>query len=90
MPPQPQNHGIEPHPLMAACLDRRRALGLSLRAVGERSGIAFQYISQLELGYITPTLDTADRLLGALGLRLVVAEVEPAAPRVEVHSRESP
>jgi DNA-binding XRE family transcriptional regulator len=56
---------------------RRRAAGLSLDEVAERSGIARSAVAALERGDNgNPTIGTLDRLAAALGARITIG-VEP-------------
>jgi len=48
----------------------RRRMGLSLRSVANRAGMAPSYLSTLERGHSSPTLATLHRLLCALGTDL--------------------
>ncbi len=46
----------------------REAKGLSLRALADKSGVAFGAINRIELGKTTPRLETLERLAKALGV----------------------
>ncbi|BCJ30410.1 helix-turn-helix domain-containing protein [Actinocatenispora sera] len=60
---------------------RRLAHDATLAAVAERAGLSVPYIANLENGRGNPTLAALDRLVAALGARLVVVLAEPdAAP----------
>ncbi len=48
----------------------REAMGLSLRDLGERSGVSAPMLSQVERGETSPTLATAQRIAGGLELSL--------------------
>lgn len=67
IPRRPGSAGAE---LAAAVAARRRAAGLSLAALAERSGLSAGFLSQIETGTANPTLATIDRLTGALGVSL--------------------
>jgi transcriptional regulator with XRE-family HTH domain len=49
---------------------RRAELGLSQEALAELSGLDRTYISGIERGVRNPTLSTAEKLAGALGVPL--------------------
>jgi transcriptional regulator with XRE-family HTH domain len=59
---------------------RREALGLSLRAASERSGVSVSMISEVERAAKSPTVTTLAALAGALGVP-VSALVEPPPAR---------
>src|ERR687890_1304811 len=48
----------------------REAMGLSLRDLGERTGVSAPMLSQVERGETSPTLATAQRIAGGLELSL--------------------
>lgn len=48
----------------------RHARGMSLRDIQKRTGIIACYVSQVELGYIVPTLSTLEKYVKALGISL--------------------
>ena len=48
----------------------RRGLGLSQEALAGRAGLHWTYLSDLERGQQTPTLDVVNRLARALGVTL--------------------
>ncbi|MGE5282058.1 MAG: helix-turn-helix domain-containing protein, partial [Chloroflexota bacterium] len=48
----------------------REAMGLSLRDLGERSGVSAPMLSQVERGETSPTLAVAAKIAAGLGLRL--------------------
>jgi len=48
----------------------REAMDLSLRNLGERSGVSAPMLSQVERGDTSPTLQVAGRIAAGLGLRL--------------------
>lgn len=54
--------------LGAAVRDGRRRLGLSVQALAESAGVSFGLVSQLERGLGNPSLQSIQRLAGALGL----------------------
>ncbi|CAN5683867.1 helix-turn-helix transcriptional regulator [soil metagenome] len=47
----------------------RTSAGLSQEELGYRSGVHRTYVSQLERGLKSPTLDTVEAIADALGLR---------------------
>ncbi len=50
----------------------RTAAGMSQAALADKAGLSAGVVSQSEVGRITsPTLDTLDRLAGALGVSLI-------------------
>lgn len=49
---------------------RRKALGLTLRATAEASGLSTGYLSQVETGKAVPTLGTLAQIASALGVGL--------------------
>ena len=51
----------------------RRSAGLSQRELAERTGVPQPAIARIERGYISPRLDTIDRLLTATGTALELA-----------------
>ena len=53
--------------------------GLSQERLGIRSGVAMQSISQIEQGLRNPTIRTLEKLVAALGYRVVVqiVAIEP-------------
>jgi XRE family transcriptional regulator, fatty acid utilization regulator len=55
--------------IMALLLKQwRERRGLSLRQLGERSGVSFVNISNIETGKADPRLSTLERLARALGI----------------------
>lgn len=48
----------------------RQALGLSLRALGERTGFSASFLSQVELGQTTPSLGSLQKISEALEISL--------------------
>jgi DNA-binding XRE family transcriptional regulator len=62
----------------AVFADRRRELGLTLEQVGDRAGLHRTAVGLVERNLRSLTLDSADRIATALGLRLsqVVATAE--------------
>jgi transcriptional regulator with XRE-family HTH domain len=64
----------------------RNARGLSQAAIGERVGLADTYISRLEHGRITPTLQLLERLAKCLEVELyqlfLVGGAKPEAPKL--------
>jgi transcriptional regulator with XRE-family HTH domain len=64
----------------------RNARGLSQAAIGERVGLADTYISRLEHGRITPTLQLLERLAKCLEVELyqffLVGGAKPESPKL--------
>lgn len=56
---------------------RRLAHDATLAAVAERAGLSVPYIANLENGRGNPTLAALDRLVAALGARLLLVLAEP-------------
>ncbi len=56
----------------------RRHSGLSLRALGTQTGFSASFLSQVELGQVSPSLASLDRITHALGVRLSDLLSEPA------------
>jgi CheY-like chemotaxis protein len=59
--------------LGAAIRERRKALGLTLADMCKRSGVSLGYLSQIELGKNSASIETLYRI--ALGLRMRVADL---------------
>jgi CheY-like chemotaxis protein len=57
--------------LGAAIRDRRKALGLTLAQLGDRTGISLGYLSQIELGKNAASIETLYRISLGLGLKLI-------------------
>jgi transcriptional regulator with XRE-family HTH domain len=64
-------------PWLATIRSFRHALGMSQTALAMKGGVSLPTIQTIERGVANPCLGTLDRVLGALGLRLEVVEVEP-------------
>lgn len=58
---------------------RRRQLHLTLQQLGERSGVSYSYLSQLERDNATPTLGTLAQVAKALGVGIDYFIVTPRA-----------
>jgi len=56
--------------LGARIRELRRGLNLSQEALADRAGLHWTYLSDLERGQQTPTLDVVNRLARALGVTL--------------------
>jgi transcriptional regulator with XRE-family HTH domain len=56
------------HRIGALIRKRRRQLHLTLQQLGQRSGVSFSYLSQLERDNATPTLGTLAQVARALGV----------------------
>jgi DNA-binding response OmpR family regulator len=67
--------------LGAAIREKRKALGLTLAQMAQRTGVSLGYLSQIELGKNSASIETLYRI--ALGLRVRVADlfqaVQPTA-----------
>lgn len=59
--------------------ETRRERGLDQAELARRAGTTQGYISRIERGSVSPTLRTLERLLHAMGRRLV-ADTEPLEP----------
>jgi transcriptional regulator with XRE-family HTH domain len=59
--------------------ETRRERGLDQAELARRAGTTQGYVSRIERGTVSPTLRTLERLLHAMGRRLV-AGTEPLAP----------
>lgn len=70
--------------LGAAVRDARRRLGLSVQALSEKAGVSFGLVSQLERGMGNPSLQSIQRLAGALGLPSSQLLDEPAGGLVVI------
>ena len=66
--------------LGAAVRDARKRLGLSVQALSEKAGVSFGLVSQLERGLGNPSLQSLQRLAGALGIPVAQLLDEPAVP----------
>jgi DNA-binding response OmpR family regulator len=73
--------------LGAAMRERRKALGLTLAQLSERTGVSLGYLSQIELGKNSASIETLYRI--TLGLRLKlsdlfqVVQIPGEAPKLE-------
>jgi transcriptional regulator with XRE-family HTH domain len=67
---------------------RREQKGLSLRALGEQSGVSYVTIAKIEAGTVSPTLATLEKLAGALELSLRDLFSPERAPRPTRRRRE--
>lgn len=52
--------------------ERRSYLNLTQKDVAEMAGITFKSISEIELGFRNPSLNTLNSILDVLGLELTV------------------
>ena len=59
--------------LGAAIRERRKALGLTLAQMAQRTNVSLGYLSQIELGKNSASIETLYRI--ALGLRVRVADL---------------
>lgn len=62
----------------------RRARGLTLRQVAERSGVTESILSKTENGKRDPAVSTVERVAGALGARVVLLLNEANEPMAGV------
>ena len=78
MTPVMESHNIaEPMGLLLKRWRKRRRL--TLRALGERSGVPYPSIQRIEAGLMSPTVATLERLAAALDIP--VRELFPTEPR---------
>jgi ActR/RegA family two-component response regulator/DNA-binding XRE family transcriptional regulator len=56
--------------LGAAIRERRKALGLTLANVSDRTGVSLGYLSQIELGKNSASIETLYRICLALGMKM--------------------
>ncbi len=56
--------------LGAAIRDRRKALGLTLQQMSHRTGVSLGYLSQIELGKNSASIETLYRICLALGIKM--------------------
>ena len=61
--------------MVGKIMAKRDVLGLSQKALSEKSGVAQKTISRIENGKDVPTLDTLGKLAYALGMKIVVIDV---------------
>ena len=59
----------------------RKTVGMSLRALAERTGFSASFLSQVELGHCSPSLASLEKIAAALDLALVDLLSDP--PRVQ-------
>jgi transcriptional regulator with XRE-family HTH domain len=59
-----------PAPFSVRLRTLRREAGLTQRALAEAAGLSPNYVARLERGELAPSLDTAARLAGALGVEV--------------------
>jgi transcriptional regulator with XRE-family HTH domain len=50
--------------------ERRKALGLTLAQMSERTGVSLGYLSQIELGKNSASIETLYRICLAFGIRM--------------------
>jgi len=55
--------------------DRRRAAGLTQRALGDLAGVGARFISELERDKPTVRIDTVNKVLAVFGKRLGLTDV---------------
>jgi transcriptional regulator with XRE-family HTH domain len=62
----------------------RRARGLTLKALGRQAGLSHPFLSQLERGLARPSVGSAERIAGALGVPVsgLWARSGPASARL--------
>jgi transcriptional regulator with XRE-family HTH domain len=68
-----------------AVRERRERLGLTLRALAEKSGVSSSMISDIERGAKSPTVSTLAALAEALGVPLSALVDRAARPAARVH-----
>jgi transcriptional regulator with XRE-family HTH domain len=56
--------------LGAAIRERRKALGLTLANMSDRTGVSLGYLSQIELGKNSASIETLYRICLALGMKM--------------------
>ena len=66
--------------LGTAVREARKRLGLSVQSLSEKAGVSFGLVSQLERGLGNPSLQSLQRLAGALGIPVAQLLDEPAVP----------
>ncbi len=66
--------------LGATIREARKRLGLSVQALAEKAGVSFGLVSQLERGLGNPSLQSVQRLAGAIGIPVGQLLDEPSAP----------
>jgi DNA-binding response OmpR family regulator len=69
--------------LGAAIRDRRKALGLTLNEMAKKTGVSLGYLSQIELGKNSASIETLYKICLALGVRM--AELFEAVQRPQHH-----
>ena len=65
----------------------RRKRGLTLAELAAASGLSKGFVSQIENDKTSPSLDTLERLAGALDLRVVDLLARPRGPRARAPCR---
>lgn len=63
----------------------RERRGLSLRELGERTGVSYVTIARIEAGTMSPTVTTLEKLAAALGVS--VRDLFPPEPRPRTPKR---
>jgi transcriptional regulator with XRE-family HTH domain len=56
--------------LGAAIRDRRKSLGFTLSTMSEKTGVSLGYLSQIELGKNSASIETLYRICLALGIKM--------------------
>ena len=56
--------------LGAAIRERRKALGFTLSTMSEKTGVSLGYLSQIELGKNSASIETLYRICLALGIKM--------------------
>ena len=65
----------------------RRRAGLSQRALGEAAGIPQSTVARIELGTLSPRIDTLERLLNAAGQALTTERrIGVGIDRTQIHA----
>ena len=65
----------------------REQLKLSLRGLGERSGVSYVTIAKIEAGTMSPTVSTLEKLAAALGVNVRDLFSEEPPPRTPKRRR---
>src|SRR5205814_1961372 len=73
--------GLDSQKVMEWIRERRKALGLTLADMGKRTGVSLGYLSQIELGKNSASVETLYRI--ALGLRIRIADLFQAVQTSE-------
>ena len=55
-----------------AIAERRKALGISVRALGERTGVNYTTLSLIENGKLNASIATLTKITDAIGLKIEI------------------